>query len=407
MKILCALSQYAYGKPERGENYDYVNFLPALRGLGHEVAFFDTGDRSRFRDFADLNSALLASVIEFRPDVIFCVLMHYEIWFETLDLIRTNSPALVVNWGTDDSWKFNQASRYFAEHVDLHVTTDADVANSARRLGLLNVFLSQWAGSGASPTAPLPSQECRYDVNFVGSMYGDRADWIATLRASGITVSCFGHNTENGVVDAAEIPAILRASRISLNFSRSSQTGLAINAAGRRQQIKARTFEVPHAGGLLLTEAAPGLDRYFVIGREIATFTTKKELIERTRYLLDHPDARDQIAFAGHQRAIAEHTYLNRFSLILAHLQSDNPDRMANPWTLSKDALTEAVRNYRNIRSVRWIRLALIAAFMPLFGTERGVRAARRMLFELSWRFAGAKTYCAKGLPGRLFYAES
>jgi spore maturation protein CgeB len=407
VKILCTLSQYAYGKPERGENYDYVNFLPALRGLGHEVDFFDTGDRKHFRDFADLNSSLLARVIEFRPDVMFCVLMHYEIWFETLDLIRTNSPVLVVNWGTDDSWKFYRASRFFAKHVDLHVTTDAGAANDARGLGLLNVFLSQWAGSGESPSAPLPSQECRYDVSFVGSIYGDRADWIAALRSSGIRVSCFGHNTENGVVDAAKIPAILRASRISLNFSRPGQPNLAVNAAARRRQIKARTFEVPHAGGLLLTETAPGLDRYFAIGEEITTFETKQELIERARYLLDHPDVRDQIAFAGHQRAIAEHTYLNRFFLILAHLHSDSPGRMANSWTLSKDALTDAVGNYRTNKSVRWVRVALIAVFMPIFGTVRGPRAARRTLYELSWRFAGEKTYRAKGLPGRLFYAES
>ena len=103
MRILCALSHYAYGNPERGENYDYINFLPAFRRLGHDVDFFDTGDRTRYRDFADLNSALLTRVIEFRPDVLFCVLMHYEVWFETLDLIRANSPVLVVNWGTDDS----------------------------------------------------------------------------------------------------------------------------------------------------------------------------------------------------------------------------------------------------------------------------------------------------------------
>jgi len=81
------------------ENYDYVHFVPAFQRMGHEVDFFDSGDRSLFGDFADLNRALLERVAGFRPDVIFCVLMHYEVWFETLDLIRANSPALVVNWG--------------------------------------------------------------------------------------------------------------------------------------------------------------------------------------------------------------------------------------------------------------------------------------------------------------------
>lgn len=143
MKVLCVLSQYAYGRPERGENYDYVHFVPALRELGHEVEVFDSGNRSSYRDFAELNAALLDRVIAFRPEIIFCVLMHYEIWFDTLDAIRSHCPALVVNWGTDDSWKFVQASRFFAAHVDLHVTTAPAAAERATALGHRNVLLSQ------------------------------------------------------------------------------------------------------------------------------------------------------------------------------------------------------------------------------------------------------------------------
>jgi len=35
------------------------------------------------------------------------------------------------------------------------------------------------------------------------------------------------------------------------------------------------------------------------------------------------------------------------------------------------------------------------------------IRAARRLLFEISWRLGGRRTYSAAGLPGRLFYRES
>jgi spore maturation protein CgeB len=405
VRILCALSRYAYGDPRRGENYDYVNFLPALRGLGHQVDFFDIGDRKRYRDFAELNCALLARVVEFRPDLIFSVLMHYEVWMETLDLIRANSPVLVANWGTDDSWKFDQASRFFAEHIDLHVTTDFAATDRARALGLSNVFLSQWAGSAENVAAPCSSRECQYDVSFVGSIYGDRANWISALRAHGIAVTCFGHGTENGVIDAKEIPKIFRMSRISLNFSGPGNTRFV--ASKDHRQIKARTFEVPHAGGFLLTETAPGLDRYFVIDREVATFESGKELIKKAQYFLEHPEIRDQVALAGHRRAITEHTYLNRFSLILDQLHSTGSNRITSPWTLSEEALVDAVKRHRANALAGWIRSPLVSLLKPIFGEVRGPRAARRLLFELSWRFAGATTYCAKGLPGRLFYAES
>jgi spore maturation protein CgeB len=406
MKILCVLSRYGYGKPERGENYDYVHFVPAFERLGHEVGFFDSGDRSLHGDFADLNVALLDRVASWRPDVIFCVLMHYEIWFETLDLIRTQSPAVVVNWGTDDSWKFAQASRFFAEHVDLHVTTDRAVAEVAPSRGLDNVFLSQWAASTATFAEPCSSQSCRYDVSFVGSLYGYRARWIAALRASGIAVSGFGHGTENGVVGAAEIPEIYRTSRISLNFSGSGQNP---DAAGRRdqRQIKARSFEVPGAGGFLLTEIAPELDRFFVIGSEIAAFDSLDELVARARYYLDHPDERDAIARAGHARTIAEHTYEQRISEALEKLRPLQAKRRTRPWALPAGALAKSVAQHRGKVLTGGLRSLLTASFSLVFGRERGPRAARRFVYELSWRLTGAATYCARGLPGRLFYAES
>lgn len=406
MRILCVLSQYAYGKAERGENYDYVHFVPALARMGHEVEFFDSGDRSRHSDFADLNTALLQQVVEFRPDVIFCVLMHYEIWSETLDLIRAESPALVINWGTDDSWKFTQASQFFAKYVDLHVTTDAAAEKTARSLGLDNVFLSQWAASGAALREPLLSRECRYDVSFVGSMYGYRAEWISALRQSGISVSCFGHGTENGVVEAGEIPEIYRGSRISLNFSGAGHNLGAANTANDRQ-IKARTFEVPGAGGFLLTESAPGLDRYYVPDKEIGVFTSPNEMIEKVRYFLSHSNERDRIACAGHARTKEAHTYEIRLSDNLTKLETLVRARRDQPWTLSAAALVSSVQRHRHNTVARWIRPVLVLPLSFVFGKMRGPRAARRFLFELSWRFAGAATYSARGLPGRLFYRES
>jgi spore maturation protein CgeB len=406
MKILCVLSRYAYGKPERGENYDYVHFVAAFKRMGHEVDFFDSGDRSLYGDFADLNVALLKRVVDFRPDVIFCVLMHYEIWMETLDLIRIRSPTLVINWGTDDSWKFMQASRFFTEHVDLHVTTDLATAKAAASRGLDNVLLSQWAASVAAFAEPCPSESCRYDVGFVGSMYGYRAEWIAMMRASGIAVSCFGHGTNNGVVSAAEIPEIYRTSRISLNFSGSGQNPGGTEEVGKRQ-IKARTFEVPGAGGFLLTEAAPDLERYFSIGSEIATFGSPGELVEKVRYYLRHPEERDAMARAGHARAVAEHSYEQRISEILEKLRAFQTGRRDQPWTLSVDALASCVERYRRKGFAGWLRALLLAAFSLAFGRERGPRAARRFTYELSWRLSGAATYTARGLPGRLFYAES
>ena len=93
MKILCVFGRYAYGDPLRGDGYEYTNFLPAFAALGHEIELFDSFDRRGYPDFADLNQRLLGRVIAFKPDVIFCVLMNYEVWSErSTSFARTLRP---------------------------------------------------------------------------------------------------------------------------------------------------------------------------------------------------------------------------------------------------------------------------------------------------------------------------
>jgi len=261
MKILCVFGRHAYGKPSRGEGYEHANFLPALRALGHQVELFDSFDRTAYADFAELNLRLVDRVVAFRPDVVFCVLMHYEVWFETLDLIRARTPALIIHWGTDDSWKFHQFSRFVAPHVDVHVTTDAAAAVAAVRLGLTNVVGSQWAASSARLAEPIAAAECSYDVSFVGAAYGNRRSLISALARRGVAVACFGHGWQHGAVTSSDVDRIYRNSRLSLNFA---DSGLQLSGGRimRSRQIKARTFEVPGAGGMLLTEGADRLDSY-------------------------------------------------------------------------------------------------------------------------------------------------
>jgi spore maturation protein CgeB len=68
------------------------------------------------------------------------------------------------------------------------------------------------------------------------------------------------------------------------------------------------------------------------------------------------------------------------------------------------DRLSE---RHRPRLAMHLLRAMLVAPLSLIFGPRRGARAARRILFELSWRVAGAKTYSASGWPGRIFYRES
>ena len=404
MRILCVFGRNAYGDAARGEGYEHANFLPALRALGHETVLFESFDRSPYADFAEMNRAFVRAIESQRPDAVLCVLMGYELWTETLDLARGLCSGPLINWGTDDSWKYEQFARFIAPHVDCYATTSARALERARLDGHANVVLTQWAAGDTALEAPLPAAQCRHKVSFVGSAYGNRRRWIEQLARRGIQVDCFGYGWPKGPVAAADIPRIVRESIVSLNFG---DSGLHVRGLRlyRSRQIKARVFEVPGAGGFLLTEAADGLTRFYHDRSEIAVFGDANELAAKIRYYLEHLDERDRIAIAGHERTVRNHTYTRRFEELLA--QATQLANKRGPVRADAGNLPALVAQHRPGPALRLLRILLVFPLSLLFGRQRGARAARRLLFELSWRLAGVKTYSASGWPGRIFYRES
>jgi spore maturation protein CgeB len=400
MNILCVFGEHAYGDPSRGEGYEHANFLPALRRLGHQVSFFESFSREPYANFAALNRALLKKVEETAPDVIFCVLIQYEVWIETMRLIR-NSGTFLVNWSTDDSWKYSMFSKLIGPEFDLFVTTYPELVDRYHRDGIGSVYLSQWAANAETLTPPVSAASCRYPVSFVGAAYGNRPAMIDKLRREGIDVACFGHGWPAGPVEAKRVGEIIRESQVSLNFSEGAH-----GQSGRAsRQIKARIFEVPGYGGCLLTENAPNLDRYFRVGEEVLAFEDAGDMVGQVKALLARPERRGEIAQKGFERVQRDHTYDRRFDEMLRELTGRVARRSRLPigW-----AAFEVVADGHGLSPVlKMIRSVLIGIASIIWGRKRGPRAARRLAFELSWRLRGVWTYRAVGWPGRLFYRES
>ena len=207
----------------------------------------------------------------------------------------------------------------------------------------------------------------------------------------GIQVACFGHDWPSGSVPAADISNIMRQSVISLNFANSKGTN----------QIKARTFEVPGAGGFLLTESAPRLDLFYRIGEEIDTFNSSDELAEKIQFYLNRPSVRDSMAEAAFARTRAEHTYEHRLQALLEDACTARTNiKHTNQLPRSYKTI---VRSHQLTTRLKMLRKILLALCSFIWGDVRGPRAARRLIFELSWRIMGEKTFRAAGWPGRMF----
>jgi spore maturation protein CgeB len=341
IQVLFIGLKYDYGYPHRGYSYEYVNFYDTLLHMENVAVTlfpFDEVMRKHGRD--DMNRQLLDAVTRVKTDVCFFMLFTDEIKKQTIKTLRDQSNTVIVNWFTDDHWRFEEFSQHWAPLFHWVVTTDREAIEKYHRIGYYNVILSQWgANHFLYKHFDVPT---KYDVTFVGQVHSNRENIVNELKRSGIGVECWGKGWPNGRLSQEEMILLFSKSKINLNFTDSSvafnlkqiiktflnrraddtlrlkMPGEVFNTvktlfSARRSQIKGRNFEIPAAGGFLLTQYAAGIEEYFVPGKEIAIFTSEVELLKKIRYYLTHDEKRESIRQAGHERAIREHTLQCRF----------------------------------------------------------------------------------------------
>jgi len=81
--------------------------------------------------------------------------------------------------------------------------------------------------------------------------------------------------------------------------------------------LNMRHFEITAAGGFMLCYDQPELAELFDVGTECDVFHDERELLEKTRYYLAHPEQRAEIAAAGQRRTLSQHLYSHRLQQLL------------------------------------------------------------------------------------------
>ncbi|MCH5267110.1 MAG: glycosyltransferase [Lachnospiraceae bacterium] len=139
------------------------------------------------------------------------------------------------------------------------------------------------------------------------------------MRRTDTHVHLFSEDTEltlpfvtcHGPVDYhAELPGINKNSLINLNMTIPNiQTGLPL-----------RIWDIMGCGGFLLTNLQSEIPEMFEIGKELETFETNEELIQKCRFYLEHDDARMQIAKQGYEAVKKQHTLRQRLTGLLTQV---------------------------------------------------------------------------------------
>ena len=73
-----------------------------------------------------------------------------------------------------------------------------------------------------------------------------------------------------------------------------------------------RMFEATGSGTCLLTDSGYNMQDLFEPNKEVVTYSSIDDAIEKVNYLMDHPDEAEQIAKAGQARTLKDHNIMNR-----------------------------------------------------------------------------------------------
>lgn len=204
--------------------------------------------------------------------------------------------------------------------VGSHDLLREDLLGAAAAAGLdFQVYGDGWMPGAGGPVAGQPARRLGNQWSFwrrhgfrgfvmraTYQMRRPRArDWLATRWRPALT--------SEGAYFAAT-----RESQVVLGINRFPSFRHSFSRPGRYSRL--RDIEAPMLGACYLTESAPGLDELFEPGREIETYASPAELVEKARRLQGDPALRRRLRENGQRRALADHTIARSLARIAHEL---------------------------------------------------------------------------------------
>lgn len=212
---------------------------------------------------------------------------------------------------TDDDWTFNIRTRFLCQYANLVVTQSECQLDNYKKFNK-NVFCMAWA---ANPyLLKKINHGKKYDVTFIGGSHSNRHEILKFLKDSGVNLRIFGSgwgaypdmkDMWGGFLDSNDFVMVVNQSKINLNFLTASIRNM--------YEMKARLFEIPCAGGFQICEDWEEVYKFYEKDKEIITNKSKEDLLKKINYYLKNDEKREQIAQAGYERTMKEHTWSKRF----------------------------------------------------------------------------------------------
>jgi len=346
------------------------NLHAPLVELGHDVVLVpaEDGRRAMAANDASARARFSDTVLTSfkrehakRPfDLFFAYLMDGMIEAAVVDEVRS-AGVVTCNFSCNNVHQFNLVDG-LSPHFDFSLHSERDVGDKFRAVGATPL----WWPMASNPQYAHPvDAPCQFVASFVGGNYGLRADYALHLLDNGVDLHLFGPGwtlasriaraRRRGRRDltlfaalmkpslAAQARATADAARIDMRRRLAasypgnvhhpvsddevirlySSSGVSLGflevfdqhdpSKPVLQHLHLREFEAPMSGALYLTNYSDELAEMFEPDEEVLMWRNRHELLEKTRYYVEHPQAGDKIRAAGRRRALGCHTYGHRY----------------------------------------------------------------------------------------------
>ena len=160
------------------------------------------------------------------------------------------------------------------------------------------------------------NQQKKYDIVFIGSLHQVHKSRIPFLKK---IADAFGDKFHIWTQSFGSLPSELKKNFRGAVFNIDyyyvlSKSKIVLNHHGSilPWAHNLRLFETTGVGSFLLTDNLPGIDELFEVGKEVETYDSIDECIDKIKYYLLNEEEREKIAKAGQIRTLRDHTYEKR-----------------------------------------------------------------------------------------------
>jgi spore maturation protein CgeB len=264
---------------------------------------------------ARINHDLLKRIDNVDPDIVF---LYRPTVVKRRTILRSKrSGRKFVSYHNDDPFSDNWInSRHYFRLLSMmdinYVYRPKNIVDVERVCGKKGVVLLPYPD--CKYIQRCPASEKIFDIVFVGHYEADGRDDLLLKLAlcADIKVGLFGTDWDRSPkwsllqsrfglikpVRQADYSRVLNSSRIALCFF----------SKRNNDRYTRRTFEIPAAGTMLLSEYSAESAAILEPYKEAVYFSNERELIEAVSYYLAHGEERKRIADAGYEKVMKLHT---------------------------------------------------------------------------------------------------